>query len=82
MVPYVVGALINVLLNLVDVSMLRECEADDIAGMGDAGGVDVVSTGYEYVGGTRDSGIVSSAAYVLVISVVRVWLRAVWELRG
>ena len=31
----------------------------------------VVSAGHEYVGGTRDSGIVSSAAYVLEMSVVR-----------
>ena len=35
------------------------------------GGVAVVSAGHEYVGGTRGSGFVSSAADVLGISVVR-----------
>ena len=33
--------------------------------MGDGGGVVVVSARHEYVGGTRSSGIVSSAADVL-----------------
>ena len=37
--------------------------------MGDRGVV--VSAGHEYVGGTRDSGIVSSTADVLGMSVVR-----------
>ena len=45
-----------VLLFMLDVSMLRECEVDDNAGVGDGGGV--VAVRHEYVGG---SGIVSSA---------------------
>ena len=39
--------------------------------MGDWGGVVVVRAGHEYVGGTRGSGIVSSADDVLGMSVVR-----------
>ena len=39
------------------------------AGVGD--GRDLVSAGHEYVGGTRGSGIVSSAADVIWMSVVR-----------
>ena len=39
--------------------------------MGDGGDVVVMSAGHEYVGGTRGSGIVSSAADVLEMSVVR-----------
>ena len=39
--------------------------------MGNVGGVVVVSAGHEYVSGTRGSGIVSSAADVLGMSVVR-----------
>ena len=38
---------------------------------GDGGGVVVVSARHEYVGGTRCSGIVSSAADMLGMSVVR-----------
>ena len=53
------------------VSMLRECDGDDNAGVGDGGGVVATSAGLEYVGGTRGSGIVSSAADVLGMSVVR-----------
>ena len=34
------------------------CEGDRNAGVGDLGGVVVMSAGNEYVGGTRDSGIV------------------------
>ena len=45
--------------------------------MGDGGGVVVVSTGHEYVGVTRGSGIVSSAAGVLGMIVVR-GMRRVW----
>ena len=44
----------RVMLFVLDVSMLRECDGDGNAGVG-----------LEYVGGTRDSGIVSSAADVL-----------------
>ena len=39
--------------------------------MGDGRGVVLVSGGHEYVGDIRDSGIVSSAADVLGMSVVR-----------
>ena len=39
--------------------------------MGDGKGVVVVRAGHEYVGGTRGSGIVYSAAYVPRMSVVR-----------
>ena len=46
--------------------MLRECEGDGIAGVGDGG---VVSAGH--LGGTHGSGIVSSAADILWMSVVR-----------
>ena len=48
-----------VLLFELDVSMLRESEGDG-----------KVSAGHEYVGGTRGSGIVSSATDVLGMSVV------------
>ena len=49
---------------------VRGCEGDDNAGVGDGGGVVVVSAGYECVGCTRDAGIVSSAVDVLGMSVV------------
>ena len=39
--------------------------------MGDGEGVVVVGAGHEHVGGTRGSGIVSSSADVLGMSVVR-----------
>ena len=58
----------RVLLFVVDVSMLKECEGDGNAGAGDGGGA---VTGSEYVAGTRRSGIVFSAADVLGMSVVR-----------
>ena len=45
------------------------CEGDGNAGVGDGGGVVVVSAGY--VGGTRGSGIVYSAADVLGMRVAR-----------
>ena len=61
----------RVLLFVLDVIMLRECEGDSNAGVGYGGGV-TVSAGHEYVGGTRGSYIVSSVAGVLVgMSVVR-----------
>ena len=47
---------------------MRWCEGDDNA---DVRGVVVVSAWHEYVGGSRGSGIVNSAADVLGMSVVR-----------
>ena len=54
-VPYVVGAVtvIRVLLFVLDVSMLRECDGDSNGYVGDERGVVAVSAGHEYVGGTR-----------------------------
>ena len=84
MVPYV-DAVMCVLLFVLRVCMLRECEGDINAGVGDGRGVVVVSAGN--VGGTRGSSIVSSAADVLGMSVVRgmsgvggvcVWLGVAW----
>ena len=49
--------------------MLRECEGDGNAGVGDGRVVIVVSAGH--VGDTHGSGIVSGAADVLGMSVVR-----------
>ena len=56
MVPYV-GAVtvMRVLLFVLDVSMMRECECDGNAGVGDGGGVVTVSAWHDYVGGTRGS---------------------------
>ena len=51
------------------VCMLRECEGNVNAGVGDGGGVVVVSVGH--VDGTFGSGIVSSTTYRLGMSVVR-----------
>ena len=48
--------------------MVRECEGDDNAGVGDGGGVVVVSAWHECVGVTRGLGIVSSASDVLGMS--------------
>ena len=60
LVPYVVGA-VTVLLFVLDVSILSECEGDGNAGVGD-----------EYVGGTRSSDNVYSAADLLLgMSVAR-----------
>ena len=50
-------------------SSLCFCEGDGNGGVGDGGGVVVVSAGH--VGGTRGSGIVSSTADLLGMSVVR-----------
>ena len=58
-----------VLWFVLHVSFVRECEGDGNAGVGDGGGV--VSAWHECVSGTRDSGILSSAADVLGMSVVR-----------
>ena len=76
MVPYVVGAVLSVtvmrvLLFVLDVSMLRKCDGDGNANSGAGKGVVAVSAGHEYVGGTCGSVIVSSAAHVLGMSVVR-----------
>ena len=49
--------------------MVRECEGDGNSDVGDRGGVFVMSTGHEYVGGTRGAGIMSSAADWLGMSV-------------
>ena len=67
MVPYVVGAVdavtvMHVLLFVLHVCMLRECE-----GGGNAGVV-AVSV---YMGGTHGSGVLSSTCDVLEMSVVR-----------
>ena len=62
---------IRVLLFVLDVSMLRECKGDGNAREVDGGGVVAVSTGHEYSGGIRGSGIVSSKDDVLEMSVVR-----------
>ena len=73
MVPYVDAVVavtvMRVLLFVLDVFLLRECEVDDNAGVGDGWSVVVVSAGH--VGGTRGSCIVSSASDVLWMSVVR-----------
>ena len=51
--------------------MLRECEGGGNDGVGDGKCVVAVSAGQVYVGGTTDSGIMSSATDVLGMSVVR-----------
>ena len=69
-VPYVdavVSVTIMHVLFVLHVCMLRECEVEGNAGVGD-GGVVVVSAGH--VGSTRGSGIVFSAAETLGMSVV------------
>ena len=50
---------------------VRGCEGDGNAVVGDGGCVVAVIPKHEYVGGTCGSGIVSSAADVLGMSVVR-----------
>ena len=42
----------RVLLFVLHVSMMRECQGDNNAGVRDDGGI-VASAGHEYVGGTR-----------------------------
>ena len=69
----VVGAVVSVtvmrvLLFVCEMSMLRECEGDGNAGVGDGAGVVSVCAGCEYIG-TRGSGIMSTADDVLDISV-------------
>ena len=46
------------------------CEGDGNAGVGDEGGVVVVSAGNECMGGTRGSDVMSSAYDVIEVSVV------------
>ena len=84
MVDAVVAVVVmSVLLFVLHVCMLRECDGDGNAGVVSAGNV----------GGTRGSRILSSAADVLWMSVVRgmrgvggvcvrVWLGAAWVERG
>ena len=62
-------AVMRVLLFVLHVCMLRECEGGGNACVRDGGGVIVVSVGH--VGGKRGSGILSSAADMLGMSVVR-----------
>ena len=57
------------LLFVLHVCMLRECEGYGNAGMVDVGGVVVVSA--VHAGGARGSGIVSSAADMIGMSVLR-----------
>ena len=57
----------HVLLFVLHVCMLRECEGDSNAGVGSGGGVVVVSA---YMGGTCGSGVLSSAGDVPEMSVV------------
>ena len=61
----------RVLLFVLHMCMLRECEGDGNAGLGAGGGVVAVSVGCEYMGGTRGSGFVSTAEDVLEMNVVR-----------
>ena len=63
--------MMRILLFVVHVSMVRECEGDGNAGVWDKGGVVVVSVGHAYMGRTRGSGIVFRADNVLGMSVVR-----------
>ena len=51
--------------------MLRECQGDCNAGVGDVGGVVAVSVGCECLGGTPGSCVVDTADDVLEMSVVR-----------
>ena len=58
----------HVLLFMLHACALRECEGDGNAGLGSVGGVVAVSA---YMGGTRGSGVLSSACDVLEISMMR-----------
>ena len=65
------------------------CEGDGNAGVGDGGGVIVVSTGHEYMGGTCGSGNVFSTADVVHgmrgiggVCEMCIIARAVYEVRG
>ena len=64
MIPYMDAVVaVTVIRVVLHVCMLRGCEGDGNAGVGDRGGVVVVSAGH--MGGTGGSGIVSSADDVL-----------------
>ena len=70
---HVVVLCLSVILGLLfglDVSILKECEGAGNADVGDGGSVTAVRVGYEYMGGTRGSGIVSNATDVLGMGVV------------
>ena len=73
LVPYVDAmTVLRVLLFVLQVCMLIKCERAKVTAMlvwGDGGSVVVVSAGH--IGGTRGSGIVSSSADELEMSVVR-----------
>ena len=56
---------ICVLLFVLHVCVLKECEGDGNAGVGTVGHVVAVSAGCEYMDGTRGSGVVSIADDVL-----------------
>ena len=57
--------MMHVLLFVLDVCMLRECEGDGNAGVGAGGCVVGMSARHEYVGGTHGSGIMPNIADVL-----------------
>ena len=61
----VAATMMPVLLFVLDVCMLRECECES-----DRGGVIGITAWHEYVGGTRGSGFVFNAADVLGMRVV------------
>ena len=65
MVPYVVA--VTVMCVLLFVCMPRECEGDSNAGVGDGGGVVVVSTWH--MGGICGSGLYQSCGNVGCVSV-------------
>ena len=67
-VPYVVVTVMLVLLSVLHLGTLRECEGNGNAGVWSGRGVAAVSA---YMGCTRGSGDFSSADDVLEISVVR-----------
>ena len=60
---------IRVLLSVLHVSIVRECEGDGNSGVGAGRGVFAVSAGCEYMGGTPVLGIVSSVDDVIDMSV-------------
>ena len=67
----IAATVMHVLLSVLHVGMVRECEVDGNAGVGDLVGVVMVSARHECVYGIRGLGSVSNAADVLGISVVR-----------
>ena len=73
----VVVTVLRVLVFVLDEITLRECEVDGNAGVGEDGGcVVTMSADREYVGSKRGSCIVSSAADILEMSVLR-WMAGV-----